>query len=150
MYKTGVDMSQKRKKLIIDKKFQGSFIGISLTFALVAIVFNYVCMWLVFKSGILFKTPIQELTQASEVEWMIHAYFVVNILMFLIFMIWAGIVMTNQVAGPLYRLKNHMADTMNSSSTSDIAPFVERKGDLYFGPLLRTYNEFLVWVKNKS
>ena len=55
--------------------------------------------------------------------------------------------MTNQVAGPLYRLKNHMNEIME---TNEIEPFIERKGDLYFRPLLHTYNEFLKWIKNKS
>ncbi|MCH2535096.1 MAG: hypothetical protein MK008_11690 [Bdellovibrionales bacterium] len=141
-------MEQKRKKLIIDKKFQGSFIGISLVFAITAIILNYLAMWFVFKSGVMFKTPLHQLTEAGDdIQWMLHIYFLINIIMFIIFMLWAGIVMTNQVAGPLYRLKNHMSEIME---TSDIRPFVERKGDLYFRPLLHTYNEFLEWIKNKS
>lgn len=141
-------MKQKRKKLIIDKKFQGSFIGISLAFAITAVVLNYLAMWFVFKSGVMFKTPLHQLTEAGEdIQWMLHVYFLINILMFVIFMLWAGIVMTNQVAGPLYRLKNHMNEIME---TNEIEPFIERKGDLYFRPLLHTYNEFLKWIKNKS
>lgn len=141
-------MKQKRKKLIIDKKFQGSFVGISLVFALLAIVLNYLAMWFVFKSGVMFKTPIGQLTESSgEIEWMLHLYFIINMIMFILFMTWSGIVITNQVAGPLFRLKNHMLETMQ---TSKLTPFVERKGDLYFRPLLHTYNEFIQWIKNKS
>lgn len=141
-------MKQKRKKLIIDKKFQGSFIGISLAFAVMAIVLNYLAMWFVFKSGVMFKTPLNQLTETGEdIQWMIHVYFLINILMFILFMLWAGVVMTNQVAGPLYRLRNHMKHIMKNS---EVEPFIERKGDLYFRPLLHTYNEFLEWIRNKS
>ena len=60
--------------------------------------------------------------------------------------LWAGLIMTNRVAGPIYRLQRHMKATI---AGKEIGPFKIRKGD-FFQDVAITYNEVMEHERKKA
>lgn len=138
-------MTTERKTLLINRKFQLTFLGYMLIMAAVTIAIIYASntyfFWMFVELGQSMNLPadhafFQFLTeQRNSMNWV----FLVTALIVMGAMIVGGLILSHRVAGPLHRLDRHMKKVARGSETHEVR---FRKGD-FFQELARSYNEQL-------
>ena len=137
-------LSYSRKVLLINKKFQLSIILWFIALSTILISFYY------FANFYFFQTLIKEAQAAGlpsghvyfthladQKSYMNQIFLLTSIVTFITIAL-GGLVLSHKVAGPLYRLTQHL----KGSSPENIKPVQFRKGD-YFPEVQDAFNEFI-------
>ena len=137
-------MKNNRKIFLINKKFQLSILGWFSLLTLILITVFYSAVWYFFYN---FK---QQAVQAGlptnhiffvflkNQQLLMDKVFIASSLVAIIVLFIGGLFLSHKVAGPLYRLTQHL----KHHSKSDVTPLKFRKGD-YFIEIEESFNEFI-------
>lgn len=133
-----------RKVFLINRPFQYSILGWFSLLSFILIFIFYSTIWFFFyklkQDAIAVGLPPEHVffTFVSEQKLFIDKVFIVSSIVALIVTLVGGLILSNKVAGPLYRLTKHL-----DSHTKDTAtPVKFRKGD-YFLEIQEAFNNFL-------
>lgn len=136
--------SYKRKIILINKPFQLSIIGWFALLSLVLIAVFYLSTWYFFYNfsreamaaglppgHVFFKF-------LGEQQSFMNRIFILSSVGFFIILIAGGLIISHKIAGPLYRLTQHL----NANSKNSVSNVKFRKGD-YFLEIQEAFNEFI-------
>lgn len=133
--------SDQRKTYLIDRQFQGTVILLSIGMSIVAVAVNYFLMWAIIDGKIILPQTVgTDQFSPDGIKWMMHGFFIIQTATMLVMMIMLGLTITNQAAGPIFRL-NKLIEQFVSGGR--LEKFVERKGDTYFRGLIENYNKMV-------
>lgn len=138
------DGSNRRRKYLIHRKFQFTIIGFNLLIALLMLSAFFIENIYVFSTftgpeyeeligGSIFFELLEEDRAKMKIALLITSVVTLAV------MVIGGLVLSNRVAGPVYRIRNHMDDVM-SGKTDRKLKF--RTKD-FFPELAESYNNFL-------
>ena len=140
-------MKKVRRKYVVNKKAQYTFLVIMLLWFLVTVIlFSY---FLILNIGILKKflpannDTLKLISDISTRSWSI---FGIYFLLFLILAIILSYYTSNRVFGPIYRLDKHIKESIEKK---ELEPVEFRKND-EFKFLARRYNELIEKIKFKE
>ncbi len=138
----------RRRQYLINPKFQLTLIAFFSVLALAAIVVYYAenLFLLTRLSGnteteeILNDPVIREIIAEERGKMQLIFSLTSGVVLFM--MVFGGLILSNRVAGPLFRLQKHMKEIMSGETKRKVA-FREKD---FFPELAETYNELLVKV----
>ena len=133
-----------RKVILINKPFQYSILGYFSCLSLILISIFYSTIWYFFsnlrKEAASVGLPPDHVffTFIDQQKSNIDKVFIISSVVALIVILLGGLILSHKVAGPLYRLTQHL----KGHSKANITPVKFRKGD-YFPEIEDAFNEFL-------
>jgi hypothetical protein len=133
-----------RRVLLIHKPFQYSIIGWFFFFSLLLIAIFYGSIWYFFNhltaEAVAVGLPPGHVffRFVADQKAMMNKIFLFSCLLSFVTISFGGLYLSNKVAGPLYRLIQHML----KYSIHDVKPVYFRKGD-YFIELQDAFNDFV-------
>jgi nitrogen fixation/metabolism regulation signal transduction histidine kinase len=74
----------------------------------------------------------------------LYGFYFIFILAYFVLILALGLILTNRIAGPLYRMKKHLEAVGRGETLSDIS---FRKND-YFGEVLAPYNQVIKMLRD--
>lgn len=135
----------KRKVLLINKKFQLSVIAICTVWAVITTLIFYIGMLLMFKQfaqeGALMGLPPEHIffEFINDQVNMLHVFFAaLTVFVILVFFV-GGMFLSNKIAGPIYRMTKHMEEIMETGQWRRLK---FRDGD-YFIEVADMFNKFI-------
>lgn len=114
-----------QRQLIINKQVQTGIIGYSVFLVFAVLIGQYLLQSFVFNESM----------EGGGITGL-HLFVYFTIFVFFILVILFGMYLTNQIAGPIHRLKVHLDDI---KAGKDVVELTFRKGD-YFQEVLEPYN----------
>jgi len=136
------NLGYKRTKYFVNKQFQGTFIGFNLILTTALIILLFLENKLLI-NRIFHTVNMDGGLDPHSVSKYITVLFLGTTITFFCLMWAGGLILSNRVAGPLFRLKKHMRDTIDGAESR---PVKFREGD-YFQDIAETYNELLEKLK---
>jgi hypothetical protein len=133
-----------RKVILINKPFQYSILGYFSCLSLILISIFYSTIWYFFynlkKEAASVGLPPDHVffTFINEQKGNIDKVFIVSSIVALVVILLGGLILSHRVAGPLYRLTQHL----RGHNKNNITPVKFRKGD-YFPEIEEAFNDFL-------
>lgn len=141
-----------RKVLIINRSFQYRFLLFMFTVLFVTAISFYTAIFLFFlkfqKIGdsIGLSSDHVFFRFISEQQQSMNVVFLITLIIVTIFFGFLGLIFSNWIAGPLYRLNRHMTDI---SEGKEISPVKFRNND-FFPELAITFNHMIGQLKARS
>lgn len=135
---------QTRRVFLINKPFQYSILGWFSLLSFILIFIFYSTIWYFFyklkQDAIAVGLPPGHVffTFVSEQKLLIDKVFILSSIAALLVTLMGGLILSNKVAGPLYRLTKHL----NGHTKESVTPVKFRKGD-YFLEIQEAFNNFL-------
>lgn len=141
---TQTRLASQRKKFLINPKLQLTVIGFNLTLAFLAIGVIYAENVYLFKKFTGADFPDMEadpiiLQMIQEEQVKMNIVFAITSIFVLCLLVVGGLILSNRIAGPIYRLHKHMSDVVEGKTVDDV---VFRKKD-YFQEVAQTFNRVL-------
>ena len=133
-----------RKVILINKAFQYSILGWFSLLSVLLITIFYTSLWYFFNNlkneAISVGLPTDHIffTFISEQKSNMDNVFILTSLLAMFLILIGGLIISHKVAGPLYRLTNHL----KKHNRNNIVPVKFRKGD-YFPEIEEAFNQFL-------
>ena len=134
-----------RKILVINKSFQYRFLLFTFTVLFVTAIFLFFSKFQKIGNTIGLSTDHIFFRFISEQQETMNIVFLITILVVTILFGFLGLMFSNWIAGPLYRLNRHMSDIAQGK---DIGPVKFRNND-FFPELVISFNQMIKKLKEK-
>lgn len=123
-----------RRRLLIDRAIQIPLLTYSVAMASVGILTASV-------SSVFWRIVVQ----SDDYQWASSYVLALGALLAFGLMIFVGLYLTNRIAGPLYRMREHMKAIADGANPE---PIVSREDD-YMGELFKEYNRLIEKISKK-
>lgn len=146
------DWKKFRKKLLINPKFQHSFMGYFVGIATVTIALFYAAKVFFFYQVAHYLRSLGFAQDHALYEFITHQSHIMDMLfggaaiVECAFLAWMGLKISHRVAGPLYRLRQEM---LRTSQGGEVKHLKFRDGD-YFNELADAYNEQVAEIRKRG
>ncbi|MFZ9595292.1 MAG: hypothetical protein ACO3A2_04355 [Bdellovibrionia bacterium] len=142
--------SNKRKKILINPKFQSTFTGFILTLALINVIVFFLNNWVFFKRlrhmGERFGIPPQSafFSLLNDQQSLMNEVFFFTSVINLIIIGSLGLIFSHKISGPIHRLEKQILGL----NPEHLEPLKTRRGD-YFPELITAVNSLIRKLKKK-
>lgn len=149
---TASDAPFRRRVLLINPKFQLTFLIYMIVIAATVIIVLYVANFFFFKrsfeAGRALDLPPDHIyfayldSQKTTMKWV----FLLASGVTLVNLVFWGLYLSHRVAGPIYRLRKHMVDLREGRTQGEVG---FRKND-FFPELAESFNQHMSWVRENE